>query len=541
MRILFLTHAFNSLTQRLHVALTARGHVVSVEFDINDSITREAVDLFAPDLVIAPYLRRAIPEDVWRRIPCLIVHPGPPGDRGPSALDWAVARRVPEWGVTVLQAEAEMDSGPVWAAETFPMRDATKGSLYRREVGAAAEAAVLRAVERFESGTFVPRRFDGPDGWNPLMAQADRAIDWSHDDTATVVRKIRAADGFPGVHDHLDGRPFALFDAHADGAVRGAPGALVGRRHHAVCRATVDGAVWITHLKPLIEGERSFKRPAMAALDIDLPEIAEPEDAGVPTWREIRLHVVDGIGHLHFDFYNGAMSADQCVRLERAFRAACARDLRAVVLMGGDDFWSNGLHLGAIEAAESPAEESWANINAMDDLCHAILTAEDTYTVAAMRGNAGAGGVFLALAADRVLAAPEVVLNPHYKNMGNLYGSEYWTYLLPRRVGADGVGRVMGRRLPVGAEEAVAMGLVDGFWGESPVPDGLDALLAEKRRRRAADEAERPLAAYRAAELERMRMNFFGFDPSYHVARFNFIRKVPNSRTPLFIAAHRRR
>jgi hypothetical protein len=31
-----------------------------------------------------------------------------------------------------------------------------------------------------------------------------------------------------------------------------------------------------------------------------------------------------------------------------------------------------------------------------------------------------------------------VMLNPHYKNMGNLYGSEYWTYLLPRRVGEEG-------------------------------------------------------------------------------------------------------
>jgi putative two-component system hydrogenase maturation factor HypX/HoxX len=34
-----------------------------------------------------------------------------------------------------------------------------------------------------------------------------------------------------------------------------------------------------------------------------------------------------------------------------------------------------------------------------------------------------------------------VMLNPHYKNMGNLYGSEYWTYLLPRRVGDQGAAK----------------------------------------------------------------------------------------------------
>jgi len=87
MRILILCHSFNSLTQRLHVELRERGHEVSVEFDINDAVTREAVDLFRPDVLLAPFLKRAIPEDVWRALPCLIVHPGPPGDRGPSALD----------------------------------------------------------------------------------------------------------------------------------------------------------------------------------------------------------------------------------------------------------------------------------------------------------------------------------------------------------------------------------------------------------------------------------------------------------------------
>ena len=43
MRILLLTHAFNSLTQRLFVELTRSGTSVSVEFDINDRVTEEAV------------------------------------------------------------------------------------------------------------------------------------------------------------------------------------------------------------------------------------------------------------------------------------------------------------------------------------------------------------------------------------------------------------------------------------------------------------------------------------------------------------------
>ncbi|MBL8430860.1 MAG: hypothetical protein JNK80_00525, partial [Dechloromonas sp.] len=51
MRILLLTHSFNSLTQRVYCELAELGHQVSVEFDIADEVSAEAVALFAPDLI----------------------------------------------------------------------------------------------------------------------------------------------------------------------------------------------------------------------------------------------------------------------------------------------------------------------------------------------------------------------------------------------------------------------------------------------------------------------------------------------------------
>ncbi|MEJ2466239.1 MAG: formyltransferase family protein, partial [Candidatus Thiodiazotropha sp.] len=138
MRILFLTHAFNSLTQRLFVELRERGHEVAVEYDINDAVSLEAVELCRPELIVAPFLKRAIPEAIWRHHTCLVIHPGIPGDRGPSALDWAILNGETTWGVTVLQANGEMDGGDIWASVEFPLREASKGSLYRNEVTEAA-------------------------------------------------------------------------------------------------------------------------------------------------------------------------------------------------------------------------------------------------------------------------------------------------------------------------------------------------------------------------------------------------------------------
>ncbi|HOL37286.1 MAG TPA: hydrogenase maturation protein, partial [Rubrivivax sp.] len=156
MRILLLTHAFNRLAQRLFVELRDAGHEVTVELDIADGVTEEAVALFEPELLIAPFLKRRIPESVWRPRMCWVVHPGIAGDRGPAALDRAILRGETDWGVTVLQAVAEYDAGPVWASVPLTMRAATKSSLYRREVCDAALAAVRQALARYEPGMRAP-------------------------------------------------------------------------------------------------------------------------------------------------------------------------------------------------------------------------------------------------------------------------------------------------------------------------------------------------------------------------------------------------
>ena len=551
MRILLLCHAFNSLTQRLFVELRERGDTVSVEFDVNDAVTREAVALFRPEVVVAPFLKRRIPEDVWRAVPCLIVHPGPLGDRGPSALDWAIRDGAESWGVTVLQAAAEMDAGDVWCSVDFATRPATKGELYRVEVTEAAVTAVLDALRRLAAGER-PTPPAGPGRWRPSMRQADRAIDWRRDDTAAVLRKLRCADGAPGVLDEIAGRPVFLFDGHAAAGLGGEPGALIARSGEAVCQATADGAVWIgrARLRPSGPEERTLKLPATLVLGqaAELPEVAGG-------YRDLWYEERDGAGFLHFPFVNGALSAERSARLLGAVRAAKARDTRVLVLMGGPNVWCNGIDLNAIEAASSPADESWRAITAIDDVAEAVITADRQITVAALGGNAGAGGVFLALAADLVWARAGVVLNPHYKSMGNLYGSEYWTYLLPRRCGADHARAVTQARLPMGPAEARRLGLIDEAFGHHPAEfraavagravalardPGLPALLADKRRRRAADEAAKPLQAYRDEELARMRLNFYGFDPSYHVARHAFVHKTPKSRTPPVLASHRR-
>ncbi|MEA2139649.1 MAG: putative two-component system protein hydrogenase maturation factor HypX/HoxX [Solirubrobacteraceae bacterium] len=555
-RVLFLVSAHNSLSQRAYVELAELGHEISVAV-VDSAIAMEAaVARHRPQLIVCPMLKTFIPQSIWEQHRCLVVHPGPMGDRGASSLDWAIELGMDEWGVTVLEANGDFDGGDVWATRNFPTRAVGKSSLYRHEVRHAAIEAIVEAVGKLVGGG-VAQTLDYGDPRvtgrkRPLMKQDFRAIDWSSDATDAVIRKIRAAEGHPGVLDDVHGMPFHLFGVHREQALCGSAGEIVAQRNGAICRATVDGAVWITHLKPAVaRGRTSFKLPATRALelaghDLDVPEIAVALHAPLRaehTYREISYEEDAGVGYLHFDFYNGAMSTEQCRRLRAAYLyARSRRQTKVIVLMGGSDFFSNGIHLNVIEAAGDPGAESWRNLHAIDDVVHDIIQTDSHVVISALGGDAAAGGVPFALAADQVVAREDVVLNPYYQHMGGLYGSEYWTYLLPGRVGAKLSEQLTGAPFePVGTRRAVEIGLLDAAYGATLAefhamtrerarqlardPE-LRRILDDKRSRRALDEQAKPLQAYRDEEMARSHQSFFGRDSTYHNARWRFVHKV---------------
>jgi putative two-component system protein, hydrogenase maturation factor HypX/HoxX len=569
--ILFLVSAHNGLSQRAWIALTERGHRVAVAVVDSAAAMEAAVAEHRPGLIVAPFLKRMIPESIWSRHPCLVVHPGPVGDRGPSSLDWAIELGAREWGTTLLRANGEFDAGAALATRSFEVREAPKSSLYRHEVRHAAVQALLEALNRIEreGDAFVDRRSPGEGQARQLMTQAIRAIDWHADDARTVLRKIRAAEGHPGVLDEIAGVAFHLFGGHRETVLRGRPGEVIATRNEAICRATVDGAVWVTHLKrPDGDSARFFKLPAaralsLAGLQLDAPEVrvaATEQLSHDQTYREISYSERAGVGYLRFDFYNGAMSTDQCRRLREAYAYARSRSAtRVIVLLGGDDYFSNGIHLNLIEAADDPGAESWRNLNAINDLVRDVVMTDSHIVVSALAGDAAAGGLPFALAADIVVAREDVVLNPYYGHMGGLYGSEYWTYLLPRRVGAAIAAQLTSAPFtPLGAGQAARIGLLDASLGAAlrsfrsrtaalaeriANDSALERRLELKRRRRAHDEALKPLETYRREELARSHECFFGPDRSYHEARRRFVYKLsvspPSGQQPISPAAAR--
>ncbi len=266
------------------------------------------------------------------------------------------------------------------------------------------------------------------------------------------------------------------------------------------------------------------------------PFLPLPEALAESTYRR-----EGDIGYLTIRSYNGAMHTEQCRRLTAAVEKALTEDTRLLVLTGTEHAFSNGIHLGVIDAAPDPAAEAWANIGAIDDLCAAIASAEQV-TMAAFSANAGAGGVMAALCADVTVSRDGVVLNPYY-DMG-IFGSELHTWTVAGRVGPERAASLLGDKLPISAAEAARIGLIQAvgprdwssfrYWLSAvavgynePVSRG--RMFAAKERRRA---ESRPLSYYRTIELAEMARDFFDDRHGFEAKRRAFLRKTAPTETP---------
>lgn len=625
MKVLFLCTTHNSLSQQLFLSLS-RTHHVSVEYALSDQVMIEAASLAQPDVIICPFLTARVPSEIYTTYLTLIVHPGPPGDAGPSALDWLLmgddgtvhdsqnllqtrawsrAGRS-HWGVSVLQAVAEFDAGPIWAFEQFAIDvDApgvTKSTLYRGPVTRAAVAATLAALDRIlvasqradvENRDFarltpepeyrlasVTKQLPflgGETHRRPLLKAAHRDFDVGVDSARDISRRIRSADSQPGCLTQLFGPSLYVYggivDDGRDFEQQPGPGRIVACRDGAVCIATCDGlGIWITHV-------RRAKRKVDAMLWPKVPAVSGLRDLGLlpedtpnsplgwskathSTHQEIWVDFATypnarRVAFVYFSFYNGAMSTEQCSRLVEALESVAAdTNLCAVVLMGGDSYFSNGIALNVIEASSDAAAESWRNINRIDDVVQMLLQdfpQRNIATVAALRGNCAAGGVALAAACDTVIAGAETVLNPAYRALG-LHGSEFHSLSYAGRCGEEGALRLLRDMLPLSPFRARDVGLVDhvlpgsGQLLDTRIRNHVGAVVRRAdfwyepgRWKAGVDVSTAGLAAARAGELGEMARDFWSArSERYHSRRRDFVRKVKAVRTPLRFATHRR-
>lgn len=435
----------------------------------------------------------------------------------------------------ILKANEELDGGDIYASSNFCMRNTTKGSIYRNEVSEATSKALKELLKNLKNPEFKPI----PQIKNKIeknLTQKDREIDWDKDTTKTIIKKINMSDSYPGIKENLLGCECFLFGAKEEDTLRGNPKEIIAKRDGAICIATKDGAVWISHLKE----EGKFKLPSTYVLKDKIKGVKEYRiplilEERRDTYYELYVDKKGDIAYLYFNFHNGAMNSEQAIRLKYAVEYL-KDNCKVLVLMGGEEFFSNGIHLNILEDSKKQGEDGWSNINAMNDVIKSIIFADDIITVASFSKNAGAGGVFLGLACDYVVASKGVVLNPHYKTMG-LSGSEYHTFSFYKRVEKNIADEILNSCIPIGAKYAKEISMVDEVFDfenyDKELNSFCESILSNEdeyddfidRKKDFLFENESLIEELKEKELQKMYDEFWDENSSFHKLRYEFIYK----------------
>jgi methionyl-tRNA formyltransferase len=222
----------------------------------------EALRSHAPDLgVVVAYGHILKPEVLaLPRLGMLNVHASLlPQLRGPDPIRHAILQGLSETGVSIMQMEQGLDTGPVLLRVPTPVApDETAGELTARlaELGALA---LVEALALIASGAAEPEPQDPSRAtYAPKLTRELARLDWSQS-TEHLARVVRAMDPRPGAWSTLRGREVKLFGPQpADPPERGAPPGLVLQTEPALVIATGDGALQFLDVQPA-------GRPRMAA------------------------------------------------------------------------------------------------------------------------------------------------------------------------------------------------------------------------------------------------------------------------------------
>ena len=192
---------------------------------------------FAPELLVVVAYGKILPEAVLQAAPlgAINVHASLlPRYRGAAPIQWAIINGDAESGVSIMQLDAGMDTGPVLLAAPEPIHpDETAASLFQR-LSALGAQTLMQAVAGLKAGTLSPVPQDHAQASHaPMLDKTLGHLDWTQP-AQRLHCLIRGCDPWPSAYGFLNGLRYRFFaPEYVDKAATAQPGT--------VCRADASG------------------------------------------------------------------------------------------------------------------------------------------------------------------------------------------------------------------------------------------------------------------------------------------------------------
>jgi methionyl-tRNA formyltransferase len=212
----------------------------------------------AADVAVVLAYGRILPSPILAapRQGCMNLHASIlPKLRGAAPINWAIVRGDSETGVSLMQMDEGLDTGPVYAVRRISIgADETAGELSLR-LGELAAESVREDLPRAVSRALQAIPQDAKEATlAPLLEKKDGAIDWTKP-AQQVHDHVRGMTPWPGAFTHLSGKLLkVLATRRTSFSTHDAPGTIVVADADAVLVACGGGALQI--VRGQVEGRK---------------------------------------------------------------------------------------------------------------------------------------------------------------------------------------------------------------------------------------------------------------------------------------------
>jgi methionyl-tRNA formyltransferase len=218
---------------------------------------------WAPDILVVVAYGLILPPSVLEipRLGCVNIHGSLlPRWRGAAPIQRALLAGDAETGVTIMQLDAGLDTGPMLLVRRRPVGAHDTASDLHDALAALGAAALLEALDGLAAGTLVPRPQPAEGvSYAPKIEKSEAVLDWSAS-AIQLDRQVRAFNPWPMAETHFAGERLRVLRAKVAPASAGnaAPGTLLGLTGDDLHVACGEGVLAVREL------QRAGKRPVSA-------------------------------------------------------------------------------------------------------------------------------------------------------------------------------------------------------------------------------------------------------------------------------------
>lgn len=220
---------------------------------LRDEAAQQALAELEPDLMVVVAYGLLLPQAVLDipRLGCINVHASLlPRWRGAAPIHRALLAGDTETGITIMQMEAGLDTGPMLSIARCPIAaDETSGALHDRLAALGAETLVATLAPLAQGALEPQPQDDAQATYAHKLEKKEGAIDWTQPAEA-LARQIRGLNPWPVAYTEFQGQTLRIWQATWEaGASTHAPGTILEQRRDALVVATGSGLLCLTQLQ----------------------------------------------------------------------------------------------------------------------------------------------------------------------------------------------------------------------------------------------------------------------------------------------------